>query len=124
MNRNFALALVVACAAAGPACADDITIDPHPFVPSLSRAEVLQELQDFRKAGVNPWADDYNPVAGARSSRTRAEVTAEFVAERRTVAALNGEDSGSNYLIQVAAAKARPAEIEIARADAQPATAD
>jgi hypothetical protein len=124
MNRHFALAIVVAIAAAGPAIADDITIDPHPFVSTLSRAQVVQEMQAFRHSGVNPWADDYDPLAAARSSRTRADVVAEFMNERNAVAALSGEDSGSAYLTRMAAIKARPtgpviAGVEVKRASAK-----
>ena len=121
MNRKLAVSLVVALAAAGPVLADDITIDPHPFVSTLTRAQVQQELREFRQAGVNPWADDYNPVPAFRSARTRAQVTAEFLAERDAVAALNSEDSGSSYLIRVAWSKAHPARTEFARAQAEPA---
>jgi hypothetical protein len=98
MNRNFALSLVLAAAAAGPAFADDITIEATPFVSTLSRAQVQSELQQFRQSGVNPWADEYNPVASFRSDRTRAEVTGEFLAERDAVSAMGGEDSGSVYM--------------------------
>jgi hypothetical protein len=59
---------------------------------------VQEELRQFRMAGNSPWADEYNPLAQFRSSRTRAEVTAEYMGSRATVAALNAEDSGSSYL--------------------------
>jgi len=98
MNRKTALALVVASAAAAPVFADDITIDPTPFVSTASRAQVLAELQQFQQSGINPWADDYNAVAQFRGERTREEVTQEYLADRDAVAALNGEDSGSAYL--------------------------
>lgn len=123
MNLNFVLPLVLACASASSAIADDITIDPHPFVSTLTRVQVAQDLRDFR-AGVNPWADDYNHIAAVGSSRTRADARAEFVAERGAVAAFNGEDSGSHYLMRVAATKAWPAKSEIATAVLGPAHAD
>lgn len=103
MNRHFALALVAAAAAAGPAFADDITIDPTPFVSTRSRAEVIGEMQQFRHSGANPWADEYNPLAEFRSDRTREQVTLEYLASRDSVAALNGEDSGSMYLARITA---------------------
>jgi len=107
MNR-FALSLVVAAAAiaaaaASPAFADDITIDPTPFVSTRSRADVIGELQQFRHAGTNPWADEYNPLAQFRSDRTREQVTLDFHASRASVAALTGEDSGSMYLARISA---------------------
>src|SRR3954465_2560692 len=105
MNRNFALALCIASASIGTAFADDITIDPHPFVSTMTRAQVNEELRQFRTAGVNPWADDYNPLAQARSTTTRREATAAYVAAADEVAALDAEDSGSSYLARVAAAR-------------------
>ena len=116
MNRNFALVLFVACAASGPALADDITVDPHPFVSTLSRAEVMEDLRQYRQSGVNPWADDYNQLAHARSSRSREEVTAEFMESRGMVSAFTGEDSGSGYLASNAG-RARTASMEMARAE-------
>jgi hypothetical protein len=99
MNRKFALALVVAAAAAaGNAFADDITVDSTPFVSSASRAEVQDQLAQFKQSGANPWSNQYNPLAKFSSQLTRAEVVAEFIAARDEVAALTGEDSGSAYL--------------------------
>ena len=117
MNRNFALALSISCAAAGAAYADDITIDPNPFLSTVTRAQVMADLQQYQRSGVNPWADDYNPAIGTPSTLTRAEVTAEFMAARKLVAALSGEDSGSDYLMRLAAARAHPRGTEIAHAE-------
>lgn len=94
MNRKIALALLLASAGA---YADDITMDP-PFTSTASRAQVLQELHQYRQSGVNPWADDYNPVAGFRSALTREQVTQEYIQSRDVVGAFNGEDSGSAFL--------------------------
>jgi hypothetical protein len=106
MNRYLiASVLAIAAASASVAFADDITVDPHPFHPSLTRGEVQAQLQQYRAAGVNPWSTSYNPVARFQGTRTRAEVTAEFIQARDEVAALNGEDSGSSRL----AAQARRA---------------
>jgi len=93
MNRKIALCLILASTGA-VALADDITMDP-PFTSTASRAQVMAELQQYRQAGINPWADDYNQIAQFRSERTRQEATREFLAERDAVAARNGEDSGS-----------------------------
>lgn len=100
MNR-FALASFLAIAAASTtvAYADDITVDPHRFVSSATRAEVQTELQQYKAGGVNPWSTSYNQLARFQGSRTRAEVNAEFLQSRAEVAALNGEDSGSAYLM-------------------------
>ena len=105
MTRNFAFALCIASASIGTAFADDITIDPTPFVSTMTRAQVKEELRQFQASGVNPWADDYNPIAQARSTMTRAEVQAAYLAARNEVAALDGEDSGSSYLTRMAAAR-------------------
>ena len=70
-----------------------------------TRAEVQAELAQFKQAGVNPWSISYNKLAGFQSTRTRAQVQAEYVAERNQVAALNAEDSGSAYLAQAAASR-------------------
>lgn len=98
MNRTYALSLAFVLAAGGNAFADDITIDPHPFVSTASRADVMEELRQFRMAGNSPWADDYNPIAEFRGSLTRAEVTADYMGSRDTVSAFTAEDSGSTYL--------------------------
>jgi hypothetical protein len=87
-----------AAAFAGTGLAGDISVETEPFVSTKSRAEVRAELDAFRKSGVNPWADEYNQLAGFTSSKARAEVSAEYVSNRDAVAALNGEDSGSRYL--------------------------
>jgi hypothetical protein len=101
MNRKLATALVLAAAAvAGDAFADDITVDNSKFVSAKSRAEVQAELGQFKKAGTSPWSIQYNPLAGYKGEKSRAEVTAQYVASRNQVAAFTGEDSGSAYLAQ------------------------
>ena len=96
MNRYLiASVLAIAAASTSVAFADDITADPHPFHSSLTRGEVQAQLQQYRAARVNPWSTSYNPLARFQSSRTRAEVTAEFLQARDEVAALNAEDGGS-----------------------------
>ena len=100
-SRNIATALVLAATAfAGTAFADDITIDNTQFVSSKSRAEVQAELTQFKQAGTSPWSIQYNPLKTFKSTATRAEVTAQYIASRDAVNALNGEDSGSTYLAQ------------------------
>lgn len=89
----------ICLAAAGSAFADDITIDPTPFVSTRSRAEVIAEMQQARRAGVDPWSDSYDPLVAFRSTRTRDEVMAEFHLSRDEMQAFNGEDSGSSYLM-------------------------
>jgi hypothetical protein len=99
MNRTLLASLLAfAAACASPAFADDITIEAHPFVASLTRADVQAQLQQYKAGGANPWSTSYNPLAGFNSSRSRAEVTAEYLQSRDEVAALNAEDSGSAWL--------------------------
>ena len=107
MNRKSLAAALVLVASAGAALADDITIDPTPFTSTRSRAEVQAELQQFR-AAVNPWAQDYNPLQSFTSSKTRAQVTAEYIGSRDEVAATTGEDSGAAWLAQHAPAAPAP----------------
>lgn len=112
MNRAYAISFAIALAAAGNAFADDITMETKPFVSTASRSQVQDELMQFRSAGINIWADDYNPAADFRSSMTRAEVTAEYLASRNAVAAFTAEDSGSSYLARMnAPISRRSAEI-------------
>lgn len=98
MNRKTALALVIASAACARAFADDPTVDPTPFISTAHRADVVAQMQAFRQSGIDPWADGYNPIAQFRGTRTRDDVTREYIASRDLVSALNGEDSGSMYL--------------------------
>jgi hypothetical protein len=104
MNRKLHLLTLALLSGAlgytGSTRADDITIDPVPFVSSRSPAEVRAELDAFKKSGVNPWSLDYQPLQTFRSSRTRAEVTAEYIRDREAVAAMTREDSGSRYLAE------------------------
>lgn len=99
MNRTLtAIAFAIAAAAAAPVLADDITIDPNEFVSTKSRAEVRAELDQYRSAGVNPWADDHDQLRAFESTLSRDEVVGEFLQARQEVAAMSGEDSGSAYL--------------------------
>lgn len=107
MNRNFALSLAITLGAAGAAHADDITIDPTPFTSTLSRAEVMADLMQHRRSGINPWADEYDPLAQFQGGKSRADVRAEYLADRAVVAAFHGEDSGS-----VAMANGKPLQVQ------------
>jgi len=103
MNRNIASAFILAAAVTGNAFADDITVDHTPFLAHKSRAEVQAELAQFKAAGVNPWSIRYNHLAGFASTKSRLEVASDYIANRDSVSALNGEDSGSAYLAKIAA---------------------
>ena len=113
MNRQIALALsaVLGIAAATQARAESPGVDPQPFVSTLTRAEVMADLQAFRASGQNPWADDYNPVAQMASSMTRVQAQAAYIAERDSVRAFAGEDSGSVYIARMKNVSQRPTEL-------------
>jgi hypothetical protein len=98
MNRKTLAAALVLVAAAGSALADDITVDNTPFTSTRSRAEVLAELQQFKASGVNPWAQNFDQLKSFTSAKTRAQVTADYLASRELTAATTGEDSGAAWL--------------------------
>ena len=101
MNRNIAsIHAITAAAFAGQAFAESPTVLKDDFVSTASRAQVNAELVAYKKAGVNPWSTQYNPLRAFKSDTSRAQVTAAYVAARDEVAALNSEDSGSAYLAQ------------------------
>jgi len=99
MQRTF-IAAVAFAAAAGSAFADDITVETSPFVSNATRAEVQADFAAARTAGVSPASNRYDPLAHFQSERSRAAVTAEYIAARDRVAAFTAEDSGSAYLAQ------------------------
>lgn len=109
MNRHFAFiaiafATLAGTASAGTGLAGDITIETSPFVSSREPAQVRAELVGYKKSGVNPWAMSYNPLRQFMSLTTPAQLRADYITSRADVAALNGEDSGSRYFAQQAAA--------------------
>jgi fructose-bisphosphate aldolase class 1 len=102
MNRYAAAVLAVSAAAfGGQALAESPNAVPgQQFVSGKSRAEVQAELAQYKQAGVNPWATSYNPLRGFKSTASRDDVTAQYIASRDEVAAFNREDSGSAFLAQ------------------------
>lgn len=117
MNRNHILSVAMAALAAlaaGHACAGEIADDATPFVSTATRAQVQEELRQYRAAGVDPWADDYNPLHDFHSGMTRAGVKAEYLADRAGADALNSEDSGSSYLARAHAPSMRRGHVAMA----------
>lgn len=93
--RLAAVAVLAAAAApAGQSLADDITIDPTPFVSTRTRADVRGEVA---KSSLTEWERQYGGPH-AVSGYTRAQAREAYVADRREVWALGGEDSGSASL--------------------------
>lgn len=106
MNSKTLLAIAAFAAIASSAVrADDITIDTTPFNSTRTRAEVQAELFEYKQAGVNPWSNHYDQLAQFKSTKSRDQVRAEFRAEREAVAAMTAEDSGSDYLMHLAATR-------------------
>ncbi|MEO8652836.1 MAG: hypothetical protein ABI409_01800 [Ramlibacter sp.] len=114
MKRNLASALAlgasaaaaIAAAALGPgkAYADDITIETTLFVSTRSRTEVKAELMGQRAtvtAAGSEWTLQHNEVPHLTSGYTTQQARADFIASRREVSALTGEDSGSMYLARM-----------------------
>jgi hypothetical protein len=108
MNRNLASTLTIAATAAAAfamaalACnnayADDITVDNTPFVSSKTRAEVQAEvLGQSQSIASSEWSTQMNHTSQPMSDFTRAQATADYLASRDQVHALNAEDSGSSY---------------------------
>jgi histidinol-phosphate/aromatic aminotransferase/cobyric acid decarboxylase-like protein len=103
MNRITRLAAItLSLAAAGSAFADDITIDTDVHNSIATRAQVQQELAQFKR-GANPWSSSYNNMTALHTTRSRADVANDVKAARAngTLTAMTGEDSGSNYLAQL-----------------------
>ena len=119
MKRSFVFGALVATAFIGNAAfadtglAGDISIDPHPFVSSRSRADTQKELAEYQRAGVNPWSTSYNPLRFFRSTRASADVRQEYIASRQEVRAFDGEDSGAQWLAQH---RATPAGTDVSTA--------
>ncbi len=106
MNSKAILAIAAFAALAGTAArADDITVDNTAFASTKTRAHVQTDLAQYKKAGINPWSTSYNQLTGFQSAKSRAQVQAEFLADRDEVAAMVAEDSGSAYLSHVAAVR-------------------
>ena len=100
MNRYAATLLAVSAAVfGGQAFAESPNAVPEQqFVGAKSRADVQAELAQYKEAGVNPWATSYNPLRSFKSTASRDQVTAAYIADRDEVAAFNREDSGAAFL--------------------------
>jgi hypothetical protein len=104
MNRRL-ITLSIAAAAAATFAGGAFAESPDPsgqfaqqVASTKSRAEVVAELKEYKRAGVNPWSMSYNPLASFKSTQTREAVVAQFLDSRDQVAAFTAEDSGSAYL--------------------------
>lgn len=119
MNAKLTVSALLLAAFAGNALAETPTIVTEPFVSTQTRAQVQAELAAYKQAGVNPWSIQFDQLKAFRSSTSRQDVTAAYVADRDAVSAITGEDSGSAYFAQ-GATQARPGSTTLA---GQPARA-
>ena len=78
MHAKTTVAALLLAAFAGSALADDPTIVNEQFAGSRTRAEVNAELAAYRAAGVNPWANSYQPLKYFRSATSREAVVADY----------------------------------------------
>jgi hypothetical protein len=113
MNRKTYLVAAIAAFASVSSFAEVGEANPsgqyaQPIQSVQTRDAVRADLVAFKKAGVNPWSTSYNQLAGFQSSNDRAEVRADYVADRAEVAAMTSEDSGSNYLAQATQTRVAP----------------
>jgi hypothetical protein len=116
MNRNSLAVFAALAVAAGSSFAESYAEHNTPYASSASRTEVAAQAAAPRQ-GVAPWSIRFNPLDQFRSTRSRAEVTAGYLADRDVVNALTAEDSGSDYLARGTVAAQR------SRLAGQPATA-
>lgn len=112
MNRRLASALAYTCTVAAatlasavmtvPAIAESpLAVPAQPFVSTRTRAEVQAELMGQRLSSAgSEWVLQANAPQQRTSSITRAQATADYIASRDAIHALNSEDSGSAYLAQ------------------------
>jgi hypothetical protein len=104
ITTTAAAVLAVAAMATGTAYADDITIDPTPFVSTRTRAEVRAEVMGQSEAlriASSEWTMQSSPALQPDSAYTRAQAKADYLASRREVNAFTSEDSGSSYLAKL-----------------------
>ena len=97
-TSTLVAALAVSIAASGAAFAQEATYDyPQPVVSTKTRAQVQSELFAARADGsIKAWSISYNPLALARSERSRDSVKAE--SGSAIAHAVIAEDSGSFLL--------------------------
>lgn len=120
MNQELASAIGIAAVATlaatsitfmpADAMADDITMDTTKFTSSASRDEVraiVKAQPALVLQAASEWALQDNGAPRMQSTYTGAQARAAYIIDRREVAALNAEDSGSNspWLL-----KTRPAD--------------
>ena len=103
MNRS-ALALAAILSTVGFAAQAETPDPSGQYAPAVTQQQAVQaERAPSRHVAApgnsaNPWSTRFNQLDGFRSERSRADVTADYIASRDRVAAFTGEDSGAAYL--------------------------
>src|SRR5688572_31640426 len=84
--QRIVITAILAASFAGAALAESpLAVPVEPFVSLKTRSQVQTELAEYQKPGINPWSTSYNPLKYFRSTKTRPEVTAEYLASRDAV---------------------------------------
>ena len=97
--QRIVITAVLAASFAGAALAESRwPCRPNPSCLSRPRPRCRPSSRNTRRPALNPWSSSYNPLKSFRSAKTRAEVTAEYIASRDEVHAFTSEDSGSEWL--------------------------
>ena len=109
--KKITTLLALSLVAVGAAFAESPTIDDSAtqvFSTTKTRAQVQAELVQARKDGsIRYHSTSYNPLAEAKSVKSREQVVAEVLARRDadTATQFYGEDSGSFYLARIKPAR-------------------
>ncbi|RYF39889.1 MAG: hypothetical protein EOO25_13870, partial [Comamonadaceae bacterium] len=101
MNRS-ALALAAVLSTVGFAAQAETPDPSGQYAKAVTQQQAAVQAEGAKSThaaapgnSANPWSTRFNQLDGFRSERTRAEVTADYIASRSRVAAFTGEDSGA-----------------------------
>jgi hypothetical protein len=116
MNRNtralsLAASLCLATLTAGAETPDPAGQFATRTSSGLTRAQVQSELAELHGSDMFPWSDAYRPAPSMESTKTRAQVRAEFLQNREAASALSAEDGGSPYLAKQRARTDEPSRV-------------
>lgn len=102
MNRSRLALAAILSTAAFIAQAESPDPSGQFAAPLTARAAVQKPASHAAKVtpgnSANAWSTRYNPLDSFESQRTRAEVQADYIANRDRVSAFTREDSGSAFL--------------------------
>jgi hypothetical protein len=101
MNSKHLIAALIAVAPLTAALADEYYEGADralQITSTVSRAEVAAQARSEHVAVIGEDSGSAAIAANFHGSKTRAQVTAEYLANRDESRALTGEDSGSEYI--------------------------